>query len=156
VAALVRHASRSVLLAVAASVIAVPSALATITVGRGIAGVRLGDTQGQVYKALGKPNRIAPPAWVYNRGLDGRVAFDGRRRARSVSTRSSHQRTSRGVAPGASLQSVHTAYPRAHCFGHPGASTGALCLARSRYRGHTVETDFVFSLRLTEVDIYFV
>jgi hypothetical protein len=143
----------SLAVGVALLVAATPAA-GHIAVGRGVAGVRLGATQHAVRRALGRPDYIRPPAWGYRRRLSGRVGFGSGGRVSFIFTTSHHQRTGRGIGPGASWRAFRRAYRRAQCFSRP---AGRICLMQSHYQGRLVETDFLFGKRkLREVDIYFV
>lgn len=129
------------------------SALATISVGSGAAGVKLGDQQTRVRSVLGAPAAVRPPTWRYGGSLAGTVGFDHVRRVNFVSTTSRRQRTSRHIGPGASLRDTRRAYPTARCRAQ---GRRRLCVVSSRYRGRKVETEFAFAGALYRVDIYFV
>jgi hypothetical protein len=132
-----------------------PLADAGVIIGRGIDGVTLGDSRSHVTRILGHPSSISPPDWLYRSGLVGHVGFDAGWHVNSVATRSPHQRSSRGIGPGVSIRRVRTAYPGIRCYGQAVAGHQALCLLRTRLDGKVVETDFVFSVRLVEIAIYF-
>jgi len=139
-----------VVVAVAAGAVA-PSAQATIVPSRGIAGVRLGYSMKRVRHALGKPRRVAPPAWEYGRPLRGRVSFNHRRRVDDIWTVSPRQRTRRGIGPGASLRRFRLSYPRVHCRGR---HRRRVCIVAAHHNGRTTKTFFAFRGRLRMVEIY--
>lgn len=131
----------------------VPSG-ARVAVGEGIAGVRLGDSQQIVRRRLGRPRRIAPPAWDYGAPLRGQVGFGADGRVNDISTTSRTQRTTRGVSPGASPATFRRRYPEAKCYAHRSRRWSLLCVVDSK-RGATVnETDFFFAGRLRRIDVF--
>jgi hypothetical protein len=140
------------------------SAQASIVVGKSIDGVRLGDTEAQVRKALGEPSYTMPPdyrgesSWGYPKTLEGRVGFDRQGRVNGMWTISRKQRTSKGIGPGSSLVLVRKAYPAVVCATGPFGPQSLLCTLKSRYHGRIVETSFPFFTRsagVREVNISF-
>jgi hypothetical protein len=128
------------------------SAGAAIVPGRGIAGVRIGNSGAQVRGALGKPRKIVPPTWVFGAPLKGRVGFNHARRVNDIWTTSARQRTAKGVGPGSSLRRVKHAYPTAKCDREPKGKQ--LCTLASHRRHHTIKTAFLLRgghLRLVEI-----
>jgi hypothetical protein len=124
---------------------------AKIFVNRGIGSVRLGDSQVQVQRSLGKPSSKQAPDWIYRRrglavGLSHGLVVDIRTTGRG-------ERTARGVARGSPLAEFRRAYPKAKCF-HVRSGPGVICMLSSSFRGRPVETDFLFSGRLRQTDIF--
>jgi hypothetical protein len=131
-------------------------ASATIVVGGGIAGVRLGETRAQVRRHLGRPSYVRPPSWGYAGQLDGEVAFDAHSRVDDVWTVSTHQRTNRGIGPGSSPAAFRHAYPRTACYTHGVRGWTMVCSIQSRTGSSLTETDYLFRGQLRKVDVYVV
>jgi hypothetical protein len=130
------------------------NAYARINIGKGIAGVQLGDSQARVMQQLGKPESVVPPDLLYGRPLDGHVGFDFTQRVNDISTRSPVQRTDRRVGPGMNDRAVRHAYPHLRCYRHA-AQWAMLCLIIGKYHHFPVETDFLFKGHtLWEIDIF--
>src|SRR5688572_19305837 len=98
------RSSFSIFLTTVAAALALPaSANAFIQIDRGIAGARLGNTQGEVRAALGKPVRVIRDRNVFGPTLTFRyrgglsVFFQGRRNVSAVFTTGRGDRTTRGV-----------------------------------------------------------
>lgn len=98
---------RTALALSAAAVLAAPaSADALIQVTQGIAGARIGNTQGQVRAALGNPFRVVNgtnefgPWREFRYRFGVRVFFQGRDRVTSVSTNGLGDRTRGGIGVG--------------------------------------------------------
>jgi len=146
------HRTVAVVVAVL-GVLAPAPASARITIGKGIAGVAVGDGMSSVRKGLGRPKKVHPPAWVYGRPLVGEVEFDHRRQVHGVWTTSSRQRTRQGIGPGSSLRAARHAYPHLRCH-----SKGRfeLCVLRRRHHHKMIATDFLFRGRLRVVNIHLV
>jgi hypothetical protein len=70
-------------------------------------------------------------------------------------TTSTHQKTAKGIGPGASVTSMRRAYPRARCYTQRGLRWHMLCILVSQQGGHATETDFLFSAKLAKVEVYF-
>jgi hypothetical protein len=143
------------LLSTTAGTWVVPDASAKIVVGQGIAGVKLGESEAQVRKQLGKPRYVQPPGWGYGNPLGGWVGFDFQQRVNDIWTTSRRQRTNRGIGPGASVRAARRAYPKARCYRHAGRWS-LLCIIKSHRHGNVTETDFFFTSRLAQVDIFLV
>jgi len=140
-----------------------PDTQAKIVVGQGIAGVRLGESEAQVQKALGTPayktQEGKDSSWGYPKApLEGRIGFDQYGRVNGMWTGSRHQKTSKGIGPGSSLAQLHKVYPTAKCSTGPFGPKSVICALKSKYHGRTVETSFPFFYRnagMREVDIGF-
>jgi hypothetical protein len=124
-----------------------------VIVGRGVAGVVLGETGSAVRARLGTPSRQQPPYWSYP-NLDTRVQLDYWGRVQDIETTWAQARTGRGVGPGASLSRFRRAYPHARCYRASVATARRICVMRSRYEGRVVESDFLFTSRLRMIDMY--
>jgi hypothetical protein len=146
------------------AVMAVASpASAQIVVGVGIDGVKLGQTEAQVRQALGAPGYTMPAtsggesSWGYPKTLEGRVGFKAGKVV-AMWTIAKHQKTSKGIGPGASLAKVKRAYPKAKCSTGPFGPKSLICVLKSKYQGRAAETSFPFFYRtagLREVDVNF-
>jgi hypothetical protein len=144
---------------------AAPAAEATIVVGQGIAGVKIGDTEAQVKQAIGQPASTlhagATTTWRYPKGLLGVVSFDHQGRVSGMWTASKQQRTSKGIGLDSSPAQVRKAYPAAKCTAGagPGAGPGEqslACIVKSKYHGQTVETAFEWrneTVAMEEIDV---
>jgi hypothetical protein len=129
------------------------AARAAIAPGRGIAGVRIGDSEAQVRRALGRPQKVEPPNWAYGRPLDGLVGFGHGAHVNYLSTTSPSQKTRRHVGPGSSFQRFKVAYPKAPCHKHA-RGRRALCVLSGHNHRRLMKTDFLFNGRLQRVDMY--
>jgi hypothetical protein len=125
-----------------------------IVVGRGIAGVQLGDPQARVSIILGKPVSVTVPNWNYGGQLHGAVEFDYWHRVEAISTTSIAARTSRGIGPGVSIRRFRSVYPDARCLAARQGTWKEICILRSPLHRSSVETDFLFSARLGMVEIF--
>ncbi|MFZ1154493.1 MAG: hypothetical protein WAN93_06270 [Solirubrobacteraceae bacterium] len=139
-----------------------PTALGTIVIGQGVAGVKLGQSQTQVEAAIGAPGLKEAPdfegvtSWAYPKGLEGTVSFDSKLQVSGMWTASKRQKTSKGVGPGSSLAQVRRAYPKASCSTGPFGPKSLSCKLKSKDNDHVVETSFLFFTRTMgarEVDI---
>jgi hypothetical protein len=149
---------------------------ATVVVGRGIAGVRLGDTTRQTRHALGRPRCVScsggKHVWAFRKPLFGNVGFSTGGRVYGISTKSPSQRTRSGIHPasskrdaagrptraGSSAARVKRAYSRASCGVGPQLGSSFQCTIRSRLRGRVVVTRFGVDLPgygVTEIDVEF-
>ena len=164
-----------VLLAVAAA--APASAPAAITIGRGIAGVKLGDTKRHVRAILGKPRCLScaggKVVWGFGAPLLGSVGFDARARVYGISTKSPYQRTGEGIhtssaihnkagrpiRAGSSKSRVMKAHPRARCGVGPQLGSSFQCTVSSRFGRRMVVTRFLGialpGYGVAEIDIEF-
>lgn len=166
----------TVLGVLAGLMVAAPAALATIVVGQGIAGVKLGDSEAQVKQVLGKPSSICstcnsstPNEWWYNTGRIGRnffgpIDFDSTGHVMGMFTGSGSQMTSKGIHPelhgpklivrkrGSSLAEVRRAYPHVMCDAPPKSQGYAMCQLTSHYLGRKVITTFTIQSTRTGVD----
>jgi hypothetical protein len=94
---------------------------AMIQIDRGIAGVRLNNTQAEVRAALGKPRRVrngkndfgAFTRFDYRGGIT--VLFQGRKNVTSVTTSGLGDRTANGVGVGSTEQEVDSKLPAVQC-----------------------------------------
>jgi len=150
---MMRQLAISILVGALAATWTAADASARIVIGQGIAGVRLGESEAQVKKLLGKPRYIQPPGWGYGNPLGGWVGFDFKQRVNDIWTTSRHQLTNLGIGPGSSVRAVRRAYPKAQCYRHAG-HWRLLCVLRSLHRGHTVYSELLFTGHLSEVDIF--
>src|SRR5918997_1742610 len=111
---------RATLLAIAASLLLAPSALAVIQLDRGIAGARIDNTKTEVRAALGKPRGVTKrdgefgPTTEYRYGGGIRVLFL-RNRVTLVGTTGPGDRTNRGVGVGSTEQRVLNRVPGVDC-----------------------------------------
>ena len=159
-----KAAAACTLLLVTASLATASGAWASIVVGQGIAGLKLGDTEAQVAGALGAPTLQQTPnsqgevEWNYAKlPLAGAVGFANGELV-GMWTSSKAQKTSKGVGVGSSLSKVKQAYPGIKCSTGPFGPKSVVCTLRSTYKGRRVETVFPFftrSMGAREVDIDF-
>lgn len=138
------------------------TAAATIVVGEGIAGVRLGDSQRQVEKLLGPAPYKSPQeykhetSWGYSAPFEGRVGFDPQLHVNGMWTASKHQKTSKGIGPGSSYARFRAAYPSVSCQEGPFGPKSLGCVIKTRHKGRPVETLILFytkALGVREIDI---
>jgi hypothetical protein len=116
-----RRLGLTVLAACLAALAAPAGASALIQVDRGIAGVRLNNTQAQVRAALGTPRSIRTGTndfggftqFRYRGGI--RVLFSGGDRVTLVSTTGLGDRTIRGVGVGSRERAVRRKVPGVRC-----------------------------------------
>jgi len=149
-------------LALSGGALLAPAAEAKIVVGRGIAGVTIGQTEAQVTSELGAPGTEQPAdsqgitTWNYSeQPLMGTVSFAGGK-VDGIVTYSMHQKTNKGVGVGSSLAKVRKAYPKIKCSTGPFGPESAVCTVKSRVGGKVVETSFPFFSRSAgarEVDV---
>jgi hypothetical protein len=112
-----------------------------IVVGRGIAGVQLGDSRQTVATILGNPSAVAPPYWEYHSPLKGRVALE-QDKVTDIWTQATAEKTTRGIGPGTSVLRLRRAYPETRCYTAP-HKTEAICVLRASNHRRSVETDFL-------------
>jgi hypothetical protein len=116
-----RHGLPTALTGAAAALVLPASASAFIQIDRGIAGARLGNSQGEVRAALGKPVRVIRDRNVFGPTLTFRyrgglsVFFQGRRTVSAVFTTGRGDRTTRGVGVGSSERAVRRRVPGVTC-----------------------------------------
>jgi hypothetical protein len=144
---------------------AATGASASITLGHGIDGVKLGEAASSLRRHLGPPHVVAPGReWSYSGDLS--ITFDRHLRVLSVWTESASQKTARGIhtmrytnigsgpakspqpGTGSTKAEVLQAYPTTKCA--PGPTIGGVtqpetrCRLLSRLHNRAVETTFVF------------
>lgn len=153
-----RTTSVVVVLVVLSIMAAAPPALANIVVGQSVAGVKLGDTEAQVKRLVGKPSACEPcgkpeTLWRYARGFEGVITFDSTGRVKGMWTGSKAQKTNKGIHAvgfsiaghphGSSLAEIKQAYPSAKCEEMPNSNGYATCDLMSSYHGRKVDTNFL-------------
>jgi hypothetical protein len=153
------------------------SSSAAIIPGRGIAGVKLGDTKKHVRSALGKPRCLSCAhgklVWGFGAPLQGSVGFDSGGHVYGIATKSTREHTKSGIHPsssrlnaagqpsvaGSSELRVMHAYPHARCGLGPQLGSSFQCTVPTRFRGRAVATRFVgIALRgygVAEIEIEF-
>jgi hypothetical protein len=152
----------------AGAMVAAPVAQATIVIGQGVAGVKIGDTEAQVVKTIGPPgfrehfeDHGGETVWKYPKGFSGVIGFDHKGHLTGMWTSSTQQRTNKGIGISSSPAQVEKAYPKAKCkLGTgPGAGPGEEsmgCILKSKYHGHTTETAFEWRNKdkaMEEIDV---
>lgn len=133
----------------------VPAATAsqnlTVVIGQGEAGVKIGATEAQVEKAIGRPNSKehfgTETIWKGFKSFVGVVSFDHQRRVSSMWTANTKLKTNKGISIESTVAQVQHAYPTAKCTlgTGPGAGPGQeseSCTLTTRYHGRTVATAF--------------
>jgi len=133
--------------AVAGTLVLAASAPATISIGRGIAGVTLGMSQQAVRAKLGKPVRIVHAKNEFGPYTEFRyrgyvVDFQGNSATTAVITTAAHERTPSGIGVGSTWSQLRTKVPHLHCEGTP---TLGDCHVGELLPGKRV-TDFFFRL----------
>jgi hypothetical protein len=149
-------AVRGVLLAVlVAALVVAPTADAVVVPQRSIAGIRLGMTQAQVKRVLGKPKQI-------QRGRNGfgrfvafqyqnlRVFFQGTLRVTSISTTRRGERTQNGIGIGSTERAVRKKVRGVHCSGIPNLR---LCEVGVAKPGRRLTTFFVRNGRVATISL---
>lgn len=148
------------LAAACAAFLALPAAAgALVQIDRGIAGVRLDNTRGEVRAALGKPNSRNSGdndfgrfiEWRYRGGI--RVLFQGARRVTSVSTTGKGDRTSRGVGVRSKRRAVRRKVPGVTCETFGGLTS---CHTGELLPGRRVTDFLIENGRVTRVTVGFV
>jgi hypothetical protein len=149
---------RALLLAFVALMVAAPAAEARIVVGKGIAGVRLEMSKGQVRRVVGRPSRIrhlsselGPSNEFVYRARKLRVTFFAGNRVTAISTTSAGQRTDSGVGVGSTRAQLLAGVPHVHCSGRicqvgrslPGRRVTAFSLNHARTKVVRVLIGFV-------------
>jgi hypothetical protein len=164
-----RKISAVVVLCLLASVgimAATPAALAKVVIGQSIAGVKLGDTEAQVKRLVGKPSSCDPCGkpeivWRYEKGFDGRIGFSHQGRVQNMWTTSNQQQTSTGIhtngpngkGHGSSVAEITQAYPNAKCEEIPNSQGYTTCVIVSSYHGRKVETGFEVTATFSGVTV---
>ncbi|HXA54878.1 MAG TPA: hypothetical protein VNV37_08395, partial [Solirubrobacteraceae bacterium] len=152
--------------------VAAPTASAKVVIGQSIAGVKLGATEAQVRRLVGKPSACEPCSkserlWRYARGFEGIIIFDSAGRVKGMWTGSEAQATSKGIhangfsgtGHGSSLAEIKQAYPSAKCEEMPNSDGYATCDLISHYHGRKVDTNFLIkaaSAGVAEIAVDFV
>jgi hypothetical protein len=115
---------RALLLAFVALMVAAPAAGARIVVGKGIAGVRLEMSKGQVRRVVGQPSRVrhltselGPSTQFVYPARKLRVTFFAGNRVTAISTTSAGQRTDSGVGVGSTRAQLRAGVAHVHCSG---------------------------------------
>ena len=84
----------------------VPAASATIVIGQGIDGVKLGEAQAPVQQQLGTPaykeETNGETIWGFPTTFEGRISFDATQHVSGMWTISKKQKTNKGIGPGLS------------------------------------------------------
>jgi len=126
-----------------------------IAIGRGIDGIRIGESETQLLARLGKPTSVSAPSWNYPRSLRGSVEFDYWHRVVDIYTSSRSARTRSAVGPGSTFKAMKRAYPGARCFAAPRGRWRRLCSVRAKQNGMRIESDFLFTAnRVGMVEIF--
>lgn len=133
-----------------------PTAFGKIVIGQSIDGVKLGASEAQVKRLVGKPSACEPCSkkevvWRYVKGFEGNITFNAEGRVTSMWTGSVRQRTSKGIhangfsghGHGSSAAEIRQAYPTATCEELPDSEGFTNCELISDYHGHKVITDFL-------------
>ena len=139
--------------AVTCAIFAMAPALASaaIVAGRGIAGVKLGDTSARVVAVLGKPTSVqkhpgGEENWLWSTGPIDWVtirAKGAQKRVEGIETSDPRQRTSRGIGVGSLLPALRRAYSSLTCKrGWLGLSFSS-CWILTRIDGRRIPTNFV-------------
>lgn len=151
----------AVALGFSACALVAPMAGAAIVPGQGVAGVKLGDSEGKVRGRLGKPFAVDHYHGVtvlrYGKPFLGTLSLK-HHEVDGILTVSKNQKTDKGVGPGSSYAQTTSAYPEASCSEGTWGPDSSTCVLKSEYKGRAVETDFVFydvSLPMREVDLAF-
>ena len=147
---------RALLLAVATLLALAAPAHALIQLDRGIAGVRLGNSQAQVRAALGTParttrgvNDFGPFTQLrYAGGIT--VLFQGNRDVNLVRTTGLGDRTSKGVGVGSSERTLRRRHPGVSCRTFSGTR---ICATGPGNPGDRVTNFFVRRGRIARIDV---
>jgi hypothetical protein len=131
--------------------VAAPAALASIVIGQGVAGVKLGDTEAQVTAILGPPTskESAGPAYpgVVNISYPTSVGLHFTLTNGRVSGAlffSKKQKTSKGITMGSSRAQLKRAYPQAKCVEGPYGPRSLYCAVLAHFHGRRSFTSFLF------------
>lgn len=135
-------------------------AQASIVIGQGAAGIRLGDSESFVLEKFGEPNRSEPGFIVYLKKPCLCSLDLGQHQVVGIDiVGKQHQWTSKGVGVGTSYEKTVAAYPEAKCY-HPPVygKTSRYCVLKSEYKGRAVKTIFAFfdkDLGVRDIEIRF-
>ena len=135
------------LVLIAAVLVTVSAAQATIVIGQSIAGVKLGDSTAQVKQILGKPTKNELGSFFYS-GL--RINIEHGKVAGILSF-SKKQKTSKGITFGSSQTQLKRAYPQAKCEAGPYGPRSLFCAVVARLHGKESFTGFLFQTAATGV-----
>ena len=110
-----------VLASTAALILCAAPAQATIRPQKGMAGVRLNMTQGQMRAVMGEPKSVkegvndfgAYTQFVYPRSIT--ITFQGNTRVTGISTRGRSERTVRGIGVGSTENDVQSKVSHSRC-----------------------------------------
>jgi hypothetical protein len=151
----------TVLALLGAAAVTVPGeAAAIIQIDRGIAGVRLNNTEQQVRAALGTPKRIRHGTndfggfTQFDYAGKIRVLFVGGNRVKLVATRGLGDRTARGIGVRSRLSAVRNRVPGVQC--DPPAAGLRACHTNDFVAGRRVTDFIVRNGRVIRVDVGFV
>jgi len=122
--------------------------------GIGIGAVSVGESQAAVQAALGRPERLVVPQYVYRGPVDASITFDYWHRVDAISTTSPRARTSARIGPGTTWSKFRRAYRHSRCFHSPSQHWTHICTLKSRMSSALVETNFLFARRLSVVQIF--
>lgn len=130
------------------------SAQASIVIGKGAAGVQLGDSKAKVKQVLGEPFREEPTFWAFAKPCYCTIDWRGRF-VRNIDTASKSQRTDKGIGVGSSLKATVAAYPEARCY-HPQVfgATSRKCVITSPNGAKTAFVFFEEDLPMRDVEIW--
>jgi hypothetical protein len=141
----------------AAALLLPGAAAAKIVVGQSIAKITLGMSSSQVKKVLGPTEYVygpTDPLNVYG-GTEWQYVTEpyttpyfGKRGVTVVTTTSTAQKTSKGIAVGSSVSRFRKAYPKADC----SLAAFGFCTVSSTYLGKPVTTSFVFAQTGTTIE----
>lgn len=126
-----RHGGPAAAILVTAAMLVPGAASARIVVNRSIAGVKLGEDAAAVHRQLGSPSSqsCVSPAQGSARCGAKQLRYRSRKlavtlihgRVASLSTRSTHERTKKGVGPGVKVSAAEAAYRHGTFVGGAGA-----------------------------------
>jgi hypothetical protein len=148
------RASLMALIGLLVLAVGAPAAQASIVLGKGAAGIQLGDSKDKVTSILGQPFRKASDSWVYAKPCLCTVEWQGRL-VHSIDTLSKSQRTDKGIGVGSSLKATVVAYPEARCY-HPKvfSATSRKCVISSPNGAKTAFVFFEEDLPMRDVEIW--
>jgi hypothetical protein len=129
------------LLSSAGSLAATSAASASIVIGQGVAGVKLGTSHAQVKAVLGPPPSSPFATEYFYEALDLDIIFK-HGQVSEIQDYSKRQRASSGVRVGSYRAAVQHAYPGAKCV--EGAPSILYCVVGAHFQGHASYTGFLF------------